>query len=80
VVLTVEDVAEQLAVPASWVAQAARRGILPSRKVGRYRRFLQADVDEYLEGVRQGERYWEANPLALSTRSVAALRRVKRAP
>jgi len=72
--LTDEDVAEQLKVPTTWVAVAARRGLIGSRKIGRYRRFLQEDVDAYLEQ----NRTIAANPLALSRRSTAALNRQRR--
>lgn len=69
--LTVEQVAHQLQVPPTWVATAARRGLISSRKIGRYRRFLQEDVDDFLATHRS----IAANPLALSSRSAAALRR-----
>ncbi|WP_369053911.1 helix-turn-helix domain-containing protein [Kineococcus terrestris] len=73
--LTCEEVAEQLRVRATWVAAAARRGELPSRKVGRYRRFTQADVDAYVEQVARAA----ADPLAISARSYARHARNRRA-
>ena len=51
--LTVQDVAEWLAVPVSWVYAAAESGKLPSVRVGRYRRFHRADIERYLEQQRQ---------------------------
>jgi excisionase family DNA binding protein len=45
--LTAQEVAERLGVPASWVYSAARRGDLPSIKVGRYVRFDPVKVAEY---------------------------------
>ena len=50
--LTVEDVARLLAVPKSWVYQHAEAGTLPSRKIGKYRRFVPAEITEFLEGRR----------------------------
>lgn len=73
-VLTAEDVAQQLQVPVTWVEEAARKKILGSRKIGRYRRFLQEDIDALLDA----NRVTGTNPLALSARSVANLRRQRR--
>ena len=42
--LTSEQIAEQLSVPATWVEEAARRGDIPSIRAGRYVRFSFADV------------------------------------
>lgn len=44
--LEASEVAEQLAVPMSWVYAAARTGRFPCVRMGRYVRFRQADVDE----------------------------------
>lgn len=52
--LTPEQLAEQLAVPVTWIRQEARAGRIPSLKLGHYRRFVQADVDDWLEKMRSG--------------------------
>ena len=46
--LTAQDVADSLQVPVTWVYRAARVGDLPSVPCGRYRRFDQADVDDWI--------------------------------
>lgn len=53
--LTVQEVAEILKVPVSWVYEHARGngpGRLPHVKVGKYVRFLNADISRYLEKMR----------------------------
>jgi len=46
--LTPDEVAALLAVPVSTVRDWARRGVLPSRKLGRHRRFLRAEVERWV--------------------------------
>ena len=50
----VDVIAKRLNVPESWVYQAAADGTLPSYKIGSYRRFDIAEIDEYLRRQRQG--------------------------
>lgn len=57
--------AARLRVTPRWLAEQACAGKIPSRKVGRARRYLQADLDDYLERVRQGQ----ADGFAMSPRS-----------
>lgn len=55
--LTVEDVAELLQVPKSWVYERTRRrGLeqLPHLKVGKYLRFEECTVREFLERLKVG--------------------------
>ena len=73
-VFTADQVAEQLQVPRSWVETAARRGEIGSRRIGRYRRFLQEDIDAFLNAHHDVG----SNPLALSARSQANIRRARR--
>jgi excisionase family DNA binding protein len=57
--LTVEDVAEMLKVPVSWVyARTRKRGIdrIPGFRLGKYWRFRQADLLTWLERQRTGGR------------------------
>lgn len=42
------EAAEKLRVPESWLYAAARNGTFPSVKVGRYVRFRQEDVAEWI--------------------------------
>lgn len=72
--LDIDDAAQRLRVTPGWLAKAAARGEVPSRKVGRRRRFTETDLDDYLERVREG-----ADPWARSSRSEAQLRRGRRA-
>jgi len=52
--LTADEVAELLHIPRSTVGDYARRGVLPSIKLGRHRRFLRSDVEETIELLRFG--------------------------
>lgn len=47
------EVAELLAVPVGWVYFKSERGHIPSIKVGRYRRFVPAEIQEWLEERRE---------------------------
>jgi excisionase family DNA binding protein len=42
--LTVEELAERLRVPASWVYEQSRQGKIPTVRIGRYIRFNLAEV------------------------------------
>lgn len=46
--MTSSEVAALLAVPVSTVGDWARRGVIPSRKLGRHRRFLRREIEEWL--------------------------------
>jgi excisionase family DNA binding protein len=54
--LTDQELAEILNVPASWVGEAARQGRIPCIMLGRYRRFDRADVRDCLEELKRGGR------------------------
>ncbi len=47
-VMTVSEVAALLRVPASTVADWARRGVIPSRKIGRRRLYLRQQIEAML--------------------------------
>jgi excisionase family DNA binding protein len=51
-ILTSEQVAQLLAMRRSTVEDYARRGVLPSIKLGRHRRFLSSDVEALLRSLR----------------------------
>lgn len=55
--LTVEEVAEMLRVPVSWVYSRTRRRTacgLPGFRLGKYWRFRHEDVMEWLESQKKG--------------------------
>jgi len=57
--LTIEDVAELLRVPVSWVYERTRRRSfdrIPGFRLGKYWRFREADVLMWLERQRAGGR------------------------
>jgi excisionase family DNA binding protein len=57
--LSVEEVAELLKVPVSWVyGRTRKRGVdrIPGFRLGKYWRFREADVLEWLERQRSGVR------------------------
>ncbi len=55
--LFAKEAAAQLRVPESWLYAAARNGTFPSVKIGRYVRFRQEDINEWIRtgGVRDDE-------------------------
>src|SRR4051794_20000003 len=50
--LTAAQAADWLAVRESTVRDLARRGVIPSVKIGRLVRFIEADLVGYVEGLR----------------------------
>lgn len=46
--MTPDEVATLLAVPVSTVRDWARRGLIPSRKLGRHRRFLRSEIETWV--------------------------------
>jgi len=54
--LTVEEAAELLNVPASWLAAEARARRVPSVQLGRYRRFDRDELAAWCAGRRVGPR------------------------
>ena len=55
--LTADEVAELLQLRPSTIQDYARRGIIPSFKLGRFRRFVRADVEATLELLRESGGY-----------------------
>lgn len=51
-ILTAQQLAGLLAMPASTIEDYARRGVLPSLKLGRHRRFVRSDVLAAIEDLR----------------------------
>jgi excisionase family DNA binding protein len=54
--MTAEQIAALLLLRRSTVEDYARRGLLPSIKLGRHRRFVRVDVVAALEGLRRTQR------------------------
>ena len=52
--LTARQVAQLLAVPESWVREATRQNTLPHLRLGRYRRYVKADILAWLETHKHG--------------------------
>ncbi len=52
--LTAEELAERLGVPAKWPLTQTRAGNIPHVRLGRYVRFDTAEVDRWLETVKAG--------------------------
>lgn len=52
ILLTEDQVAARLDVHRETIARERRRGKFPFHRVGRSIRFTEADIEEYLEGVR----------------------------
>jgi excisionase family DNA binding protein len=56
---TTTQIAELLQMKRSTVEDYARRGLLPSIKLGRHRRFIHSDVEAALAQLRNGSRRQE---------------------
>ena len=52
--LTADQVAQLLQMKRTTIEDYARRGLLPSIKLGRHRRFVRSDVEAALERLRNG--------------------------
>jgi excisionase family DNA binding protein len=53
--MTAAQLAELLLVRKSTIEDYARRGVLPSLKLGRHRRFVRSDVVRAVDQLRHGE-------------------------
>ncbi len=49
--MTAEQVAARLMLPISTVKDYARRGVLPSIKLGKHRRFVRSQMEATIEGL-----------------------------
>jgi len=49
--MTAEQVAALLLLPTSTVKDYARRGVLPSIKLGKHRRFVRSQVEDAIEAL-----------------------------
>ncbi len=52
--LTSGEVAELLSVPESWVRDQTRSGAIPHIELGRYKRYRQDEVLQWLDGLASG--------------------------
>ena len=52
--LTSEELAERLSVPAKWPLEQARAGNIPHLRLGRYVRFSWPAIEEWLETLAAG--------------------------
>lgn len=48
-----KEIADTWSLPLSWVYAKAEAGMLPSLKIGRYRRFCPSEIRAWLEAQRQ---------------------------
>jgi excisionase family DNA binding protein len=51
--LTAPEVAELLAVPESWVREHTRSGAIPHLRLGRYRRYRESAVIDWLDTLEE---------------------------
>lgn len=54
--LTAKQAGELLSVPPSWLLAQARRDEVPHVRLGKYRRFVEADLEAWIETVKRGPR------------------------
>jgi hypothetical protein len=50
----VKKLAELYGNPCSWWYQAAESGLVPSYRIGKYRKFRVSEIETWLEAQRQG--------------------------
>lgn len=50
---TIEEMAERLSVPRSWIYARTRKNEIPCIRVGKYLRFREDEVMEWLEGQQE---------------------------
>lgn len=67
---TVDEAATELKCDPYWLVRSARRGTVPSRKVGRQRLFTESDLEAIVERSLQGKDPW-ARPGRSSSRRPA---------
>lgn len=70
--LTAEEVAERLGMKTAWVWAQARAGRIPHVRLGRYRRFRESAVEEWLLTLETGR---GSSPAQSPTPRPIALRR-----
>lgn len=51
--LTAQDVAERLGVTTAWVWAQTRAGAIPHVRLGRYRRFREEAIEEWLQRLEE---------------------------
>ncbi len=54
--LTIDELAEQLHVPKSWIYDKTRKSLIPHFKVGKFLRFDAEEIEVWLSENRQAER------------------------
>ncbi len=62
--VAIEEAARHLAVPVSWLYEQAARGKVPSRKIGKYRRFKLSELEDWAREQTNGN--GQADPLVHS--------------
>lgn len=50
---TIQEAAEALRIPISWLYERTRRNAIPCRRIGKYVRFSQRDLNEIIESSEQ---------------------------
>jgi excisionase family DNA binding protein len=61
------ELASKLGVPKSWVLAEARANRIPHLRLGRYVRFREDSVREWLDGLEQGGGPWRKHKPALAS-------------
>lgn len=50
---TIQEAAEALRIPISWLYERTRRNAIPCRRIGKYVRFTQQDLNEIITSSEQ---------------------------
>ena len=51
--MTADEVAALLGVKATWIGERARLGIIPSYKIGHYRRYLWSEIETWVRTAQE---------------------------
>jgi excisionase family DNA binding protein len=60
--LDADEVAEMLGVPKAWVYEQSRKGRIPTVALGRYRRYRQEAIDEWIMEMESNRKQNEVTP------------------
>ena len=58
---TIQEAAEALRIPISWLCERTRRNAIPCRRIGKYVRFTQQDLNEIIASSEQPKKSASGN-------------------
>ena len=61
VLLNVDELSERLNVSPGWIYERTRTKSIPHRKIGKYVRFVESEVNAWLDETYEGPGEWQKN-------------------